>query len=56
MTKSYWASRYNGARRVVAAGSLDMTPVPSPVPSAPATPLTPPTPDDDDPIAAFANR
>ncbi|GAA7759966.1 MAG: peptidoglycan endopeptidase [Burkholderiaceae bacterium] len=59
MTKSYWASRYNGARRVVAAGSLDMTPVPSPVPSAPVTPVTPLAPlapDDDDPIAAFANR
>ena len=56
MTKSYWASRYNGARRVVAAGSLDMTPVPSPAPSAPLTPLSPPAPDDDDPIAAFANR
>jgi hypothetical protein len=57
MTKSYWASRYNGARRVVAAGSLDMTPVPSPVlqPQSPQSPH-PTAPDDDDPIAAFANR
>jgi len=53
MSKSYWASRYNGARRVVAAGSLPMTPVPAP---APSTPPTPATPQDDDPIAAFANR
>jgi hypothetical protein len=53
MTKSYWASRYNGARRVVAAGSLETAPAPLPAPSTPAAPATPP---DDDPIAAFANR
>nr|WP_315597046.1 C40 family peptidase [uncultured Cupriavidus sp.] len=46
MGKSYWASRYNGARRVVAVGNLPVTPVPEPVP----------TPADDDPIAAFANQ
>ncbi|TWG79643.1 Cell wall-associated hydrolases (invasion-associated proteins) [Cupriavidus gilardii J11] len=40
MTKSYWASRYNGARRVAGA-SVAPTPVEEPPP-------------DDDPIAAFA--
>jgi len=60
MSKSYWASRYNGARRVVAAGSLPMTPAPTAAPSAapsaaPPTPPAPATPEDD-PIAAFANR
>ncbi len=61
MTKSYWASRYNGARRVVAASNLPMTPPPSvsPAPAMPvAPPVTPsaPAPADDDPIAAFANQ
>ncbi|GAA0833776.1 C40 family peptidase [Cupriavidus pauculus] len=68
MSKSYWASRYNGARRVVSASNLPMTPAPStspaPLPAppiAPATPLAPPAstaaaPADDDPIAAFANQ
>lgn len=61
MGKSYWATRYNGARRVVAASNLPMTPAPSvaPAPAMPATPPpTPPAPGpaDDDPIAAFANQ
>ncbi|WP_404991153.1 C40 family peptidase [Cupriavidus pauculus] len=68
MGKSYWASRYNGARRVVSASNLPMTPAPSTSPAplpdppiAPATPLAPPAstaaaPADDDPIAAFANQ
>ncbi|MFC4421943.1 C40 family peptidase [Cupriavidus pampae] len=63
MGKSYWATRYNGARRVVAANSLgapepmqsipvpNMTPAPVPAP----VPIEPP-PVDDDPIAAFATR
>ncbi|MGO4282047.1 Cell wall-associated hydrolase, NlpC family [Cupriavidus sp. OV038] len=53
MGKSYWASRYNGARRVVAASNLPMTPAPAPEapPPAPA-----PTQEDDDPIAAFARQ
>lgn len=59
MGKPYWASRYNGARRVVA-GAVNLppapaTPVPAPVP-APLVPEPAPLPDDDDPIAAFANR
>lgn len=67
MTKSYWARRYTGARRVVEAGSL---PVPSStgmtasLPSAPApaltsTPSLAPTAalaEEDDPIAAFARQ
>lgn len=47
MTKSYWASRYNGARRVATAA------VPPAAPSMPAAPVDE-TPPDDDPIAAFA--
>ncbi|MEN7529211.1 MULTISPECIES: C40 family peptidase [unclassified Cupriavidus] len=53
MGKSYWASRYNGARRVVAVSNLPMTP--TPIPAAPVTPTAPP-PEDDDPIAAFARQ
>ncbi|WP_446718050.1 C40 family peptidase [Cupriavidus sp. OTU4054] len=64
MGKSYWATRYNGARRVVAANSLGAPePAPSfqpapPVPAAPSVPIEPaPANDDgDDPIAAFANK
>ncbi|WP_029048705.1 C40 family peptidase [Cupriavidus sp. amp6] len=56
MGKPYWASRYNGARRVVS-GAINLpapaTPVPAP---APLVPEPAPLPDDDDPIAAFANR
>jgi len=53
MGKAYWASRYDGARRVVAA-------VNQPLPASPAVqaeppPTVPPAPDDD-PIAAFANH
>lgn len=63
MGRSYWASRYNGARRVVAAVNQPLpapaaSPVPAPVPT-PATPALPPDPAppvDDDPIAAFANK
>jgi len=71
MTKSYWASRYNGARRI--SGPLDAgdppamaqaSPVPpraasvapATAPTAPATPAVSPAPDEDDPIAAFAKR
>lgn len=50
MGKSYWASRYSGARRVVAASNLPMTPAP-----APAAPSELPS-EDDDPIAAFARQ
>ncbi|WP_020205691.1 C40 family peptidase, partial [Cupriavidus sp. WS] len=54
MGKSYWVSRYNGARRVASAA------VPPPAqpqqPAAPAIPAAPPPAQDDDPIAAFANR
>lgn len=59
MGKSYWASRYNGARRVVAASNLPMTPAPSTTPAAtmPETPApSAPLPAEDDPIAAFANQ
>ncbi|MBY4946771.1 C40 family peptidase [Cupriavidus respiraculi] len=56
MTKPYWASRYNGARRVASA----IDPVPAPAPQyrpqpAPPEPAPAPAPDDD-PIAAFANK
>lgn len=60
MTKPYWASRYNGARRVATA--IDPVPAPAPEyrpPPAPSTPAQPPAPDpatEDDPIAAFANK
>lgn len=67
MGKPYWASRYNGARRVVAAinqppesASPPAPPAPSVAPDAPPLPVPAPapapSPDDDDPIAAFANR
>jgi len=66
MGKSYWAARYNGARRVVAASNLPMTPAPSVAPPSPASPVSPVPPAtpapvtappvDDDPIAAFANQ
>ncbi len=72
MTKSYWASRYNGARRIANAAvpvapSTPVPQVPAPPavpPSAPAAPTPSPSPvpspaplpEDDDPIAAFANR
>jgi len=63
MGKSYWASRYNGARRVVAAVNQPLpvpaaSPVPAPLPT-PATPAMLPESAsqlDDDPIAAFANK
>lgn len=51
MSKSYWASRYNGARRV--ASGINQAPASIAPPAAPAAP---PPPVDDDPIAAFANR
>lgn len=57
MTKSYWASRYNGARRV--ASGINQAPASAAPPAAPASPppsVAPPAPVDDDPIAAFANR
>lgn len=56
MGKSYWASRYNGARRVVAAINQ---PLPAPAASPAPAPVPPPEsapPVDDDPIAAFANK
>ena len=64
MTKPYWASRYNGARRIANAAVpvAPSTPIPPPMPAVPAVPASPPpvpaapVPDDDDPIAAFANR
>ncbi|AZG14232.1 C40 family peptidase [Cupriavidus pauculus] len=61
MGKSYWASRYNGARRVVAASNLPMTPAPvqpapTPAPTPTPAPEVAPPPVDDDPIAAFANK
>lgn len=67
MGKSYWASRYNGARRVVAT-AVNLPPQAPAAPAAyPAPPSVPPAPapggapapapaPDDDPIAAFANR
>ncbi|MGO4302470.1 C40 family peptidase [Cupriavidus sp. RAF12] len=54
MGKSYWATRYSGARRVVTATNLPMSPAPPPAPVMPV-PVTP-APVDDDPIAAFANQ
>ncbi|MFC4482593.1 Murein DD-endopeptidase MepH precursor [compost metagenome] len=53
MGKSYWASRYNGARRVVAASNLPM--MPAPAREAPS-PAPAPAQEDDDPIAAFARQ
>lgn len=62
MGKSYWASRYNGARRVVAAINQPL-PAPAAIPDAAPAPEPPPAvqpesapPVDDDPIAAFANK
>jgi cell wall-associated NlpC family hydrolase len=58
MGKSYWASRYNGARRVVAAINQPLpapAASPAPVPPPAVTPESAP-PVDDDPIAAFANK
>lgn len=51
MTKSYWANRYMGARRVVAANNLPDAPQAMPVP---ATPSTPARPIDDDPLGTLA--
>lgn len=69
MTKPYWASRYNGARRVASAAVpvAPSTPVPPLMPAVPASPpsvpaapspvpVPTPVPEEDDPIAAFANR
>jgi hypothetical protein len=58
MTKPYWASRYNGARRI--ANAIDPVPAPAPapapVPQQRPAPAAPEPESDDDPIAAFANR
>ncbi|WP_426393618.1 C40 family peptidase [Ralstonia sp. R-29] len=52
MTKSYWASRYMGARRVVAVSNLPDAPGPSSTPiPAPATPARP---IDEDPLGTLA--
>lgn len=52
MTKSYWASRYMGARRVVASNSLPDTPAPTITPiRAPASPARPL---EDDALGALA--
>lgn len=57
MGKSYWAARYNGARRVVAASNLPTLPSPAaPSVPAPAPVAPPPAEDEDDPIAAFARQ
>ena len=53
MTKSYWASRYMGARRVVAVRNLPDMPAPTIAPIAPA-PASPAQPIDDDPLGALA--
>jgi hypothetical protein len=53
MTKSYWASRYMGARRVVAASNLPDAPVPAIAPIMPA-PASPARPIDDDPLGTLA--
>ncbi|WER47220.1 C40 family peptidase [Cupriavidus sp. WKF15] len=55
MGKSYWASRYNGARRVVAAINQPL-PAPALAPEPPAALPESVPPVDDDPIAAFANQ
>lgn len=44
MTKSYWASRYDGARRVVAAVNLPAPATVAPAPSAPSPPYYSPLP------------
>jgi len=53
MGKAYWASRYDGARRV-ANGIPPLAPVPEQTPAPIPQPATPPA--DDDPIAAFASH
>ena len=52
MTKSYWASRYVGARRVVAVSNLPDSPAPT-APMTPA-PASPARPIDDDPLGTLA--
>lgn len=64
MTKSYWASRYGGARRVVAVSNLPDAPAPTIAPITPApvslmstrVPAAATPPADDDPIARFATQ
>jgi len=53
MTKSYWASRYMGARRVVAVSNLPDAPAPTVAPMVPA-PVSPARPIDDDPLGTLA--
>lgn len=53
MTKSYWASRYMGARRVVAVSNLPDAPAPTVTPITPA-PASPARPIDDDPLGSLA--
>ncbi|WP_412771132.1 hypothetical protein [Ralstonia solanacearum] len=60
MTKSYWASRYMGARRVVAVSNLPDLPTAPAVaaPSVAAVPVAPaaparPSPSDDDPLGTL---
>ena len=53
MTKSYWASRYMGARRVVAVSNLPDVPAPAVTPITPA-PVSPAHPIDDDPLGSLA--
>lgn len=59
MTKPYWASRYMGARRVVAVSNLPDSPA-SPAPSAPtvtaiaAAPVAPARSIDNDPLGTLA--
>jgi len=53
MTKSYWSSRYMGARRVVAVSNLPDLPAPAVTPIQ-TTPITPARPVDDDALGALA--
>ncbi|MGN7099990.1 C40 family peptidase [Ralstonia holmesii] len=53
MTKSYWASRYMGARRVVAVSNLPDAPAPTVAPMTPA-PASPARRIDDDPLGTLA--
>lgn len=53
MTKSYWASRYGGARRVVAVSNLPDAAAPTIAPITPA-PVSPASPIDDDPLGTLA--
>jgi len=55
MTKSYWASRYMGARRVVAVSNLPDAPA-STVTPLPATPAAPARSIDDDPLGTLARN